>query len=161
MVASGGCDVGFNGKWASDGRDYLLETHTIGPSCANAVVVLVVRDTSQAPVYVWSARTRDIFGLRDAADSDRHDDGAEGLGGPGNGALSDNRNVAGLAQGRRYADEWRVPLLSRRGLKPGGYLDIRRSARSILCFPQGLESSLCLCLQDGGFEPLGLQTFPG
>ena len=44
-------------------RPINVEASTTGPTCANAVALMVMREADGSPVFTWTGRVGDIFSL--------------------------------------------------------------------------------------------------
>jgi hypothetical protein len=154
------CEASSDGVWRVGGADYSVRATASGPSCAQAVAVLVVRASDGSAILTHAAPSAYIFGLKDATD-----EAAMGA------ALNEWRTPAdGLAT---TAD---LPAWAAGADQPGGefvfypeagyderaaYEALRAQGLALFCFAQGGESLACYALQDGRMDRVGVQTFPG
>src|SRR5690242_9250233 len=68
-TATADCAVHVQKDWLTQPTHYVAEASTMGPSCGQAVVTLVVRGNEGAPAFTWSGITGQLFGLNEAKDA--------------------------------------------------------------------------------------------
>jgi hypothetical protein len=159
-----GCSVRVEKAWIEQEtplRRYTSEAQTIGPTCQQAVAVLIIRAREGSPIYTWSSRTQDLMGLYDVSDTAAMKT-----------ALADWIDQSG-AMLKTTADlpEWEetdgqpkrseFPFMPESWIDKAGWDQLRRDKLDMFCFVQGRESMNCAVLRDGQMEEIGVQLFPG
>ncbi|MBI1362342.1 MAG: hypothetical protein GC155_18865 [Alphaproteobacteria bacterium] len=165
-AAPGACDARTQKAWPAQkdkgiGDGVTIEARTFGAACAKAVVLLDIRDAAGIPLYTWSARTLDVFGLMDAADPPAMKTALAEWIDQGLSAYPDSGQLPDWPEGAATPIAGEFPFYPAEGVDREGYLAIRSQGLPMLCFPQGHESSDCMFMRNGVGESLGLQTFPG
>jgi hypothetical protein len=159
-----GCNVHVEKIWIDQEtplRRYTAEADTLGPTCQQAVAVLIVRAREGSPIFTWSSNVTDLFGLMDATDPAAMKT-----------ALGDWIDQSGaMYPTTDKLPEWpaeadsptsgEFPFLPDEGIDRVAWNDIRKGKFDMFCFVQGRESLDCTYLRDGWLESLGVQTFPG
>lgn len=155
---SAGCDARSTASWVAGDATYSVEAATSGPDCARAVGTFVVRDSSGVPVYAEAHLAQHVMMLSHADDTAAMQT-----------ALTEWTTIQ--AQTSSQLPEWpanaqypvsgEFPFYPIEGLDRAAYEAVRASNLPTLCYVQGMESLNCLVLEDGGFNAIGVQTFPG
>lgn len=168
-ASTAGCATTVERPWGpvgpSDGPSYRVKAWTAGSTCETAVVTLAVYARDGYPIYAWAGATQYLFMLNDAKTPEDMQTGLNEWIGPDNvppdltGALPPWEQTEGQAQQAEF------PFMP--NMEKDAYEDIRKQNLNMLCYPQGMESQLCLALHQGAdgapamIEELGLQRFPG
>jgi hypothetical protein len=162
--ATTGCDAHVAANWIDQEtslRRYTAEATSLGSTCDNAVALIVVRAREGSPIYTWSGRVRDIFGLKDATDAATMKTALGEWIDQKNSSLptTDKLPPWERTAGQSGRDEF--PFHPATGLDKTGWDALRKAKLDMFCFPQGAESLNCAVLRDGQMEEIGLQQFPG
>lgn len=151
----------------SDHPSYRVKAWTSGPGCDAAVVTLAIYARDGYPIYAWAGATQFLFLLNDAKDPGAMQTALNEWIGPDNlppemtGTLPPWEETEGQPKRAEF------PFMPKEGMDQATYDDLRKQNLHMLCYPQGMESQLCLALHqsDGNapasIEEIGLQLFPG
>ncbi|HVY87883.1 MAG TPA: hypothetical protein VG942_03395 [Hyphomonadaceae bacterium] len=163
-VISSGCDARVTRPWPINAKENLeAEAMVAGPTCATAVVTLVVRDKALAPLLAWAAPTQDVFGLYDAKDAEAMKGALNDFLDPDSSRLKTSADLPPWTRGKREptVQNAEFPFHPDEGVDQSGYEDIRKAKIPVFAFPQGHESLAVYILRDGQLESVGVQQFPG
>ena len=162
-VSADGCAAKVERPWGTGG--YRVKAWTSGETCEAAVVTLAAYGSDGLPVYGWAGATQFLFLLNDANTPEEMQTGLNEWVG------SDNlpRNLTGTLPAWEETDgqpkQTEFPFMP--NMEKDAYDALRKDNLNMLCYPQGMESQLCLALHPsvGGapamVEEIGLQRFPG
>lgn len=162
-AAATDCSVSAESVWIDQEtpiRRYTAEGHTFGPTCEQAIAVLVIRAREGSPLFTWSGRVQDLFGLKDAADAGSMKPALEEW-------ISNQGGIANTADLPAWETTDGQPQRSEFPFMPESWIDkaywdaLKSENLDMFCFPQGGESLNCAALRDGQMEEIGLQLFPG
>ena len=160
-AAGYGCDVSASQLWAP-GRlpVHRVEAFSHGPSCAHAVVVIVVRGPNGVPLWNDSMPAAQVMTF--AGLNTRQNMGV---------ALRDWMTQNHLFKTSADLPVWKkgdaaptsgeFPFYPDEGVDRDYYEQVRAGKVPVFCYVQGMESIACVVLKDGGMTKIGLQTFPG
>ena len=148
----------------SDHPSYRVKAWTSGATCETAVVTVAIYARDGYPIYAWAGATQYLFLLNDAKDAGAMQTGLNEWIGPDNlppdltGTLPPWEETEGQPKRAEF------PFMP--NMEKDAYEDLRKQNLHMLCYPQGMESQLCLALHqmDGAppmIEEIGLQLFPG
>ena len=140
------------------------ESMSQGPTCANAVVTLVLRDSNGKPLWVDSRIGAQVMLFADVADLKKM-----------NGVLKDwiDQSHSQLASTDKLPDWPRgaaapsagasgeFPFYPESDVDREAYIKLRAGKLPMFCYVQGMESLACVALTPDGVTKVGLQTFPG
>ena len=157
IAAEEGCAALARAEWPVGATPLRVEARAFGDACDNATAVLVVSG-EQGPMYQAAFATPWVFGLAEAGTSEAM-----------TAALSEwisQRGARSTGELPRWfpggeTPEAEFPFYPAEGLDQAGYEELRAANLPMLCFPQGLESALCVVARDTVIEEIGYQTFPG
>ncbi len=168
-ASADGCATKIERPWGpvgpSDGPSYRVKAWTSGTICEAAVVTLAIYARDGFPIYAWAGATQYLFLLNDAKTPEAMQEGLGEWIGPDNlppeltGTLPPWEQTDGQAQQAEF------PFMP--NMEKAAYEDLRKQNLNMLCYPQGMESQLCLALHrdaNGGppmIEEIGIQRFPG
>ncbi len=149
----------------SDHPSYRVKVWTTGSVCESSVVTLAIFARDGFPIYTWAGATQYLFALRDAKTPAEMTAAMQEWIGPDNQPpeLTGTLPAWEETDGQPKAAEF--PFMP--NMEKAQYDDLRKANQHMLCFPQGIESSLCLTLwpgEDGApamIEEIGLWRFPG
>jgi len=162
LPANADCDARARAVWAGSGKGVIAEAMLQGPTCANAVATLVLRDSSGKPLWVDSRIGAQVMifagvGNRNAmvrALGDWIDQRRSQL------ARSDKLPNWPLGANAPQAGEF--PFLPDSDVDREAYMKLRAQKLPMFCYVQGMESIACVVHgSDGGVSKVGVQTFPG
>ena len=158
-----GCAAKAERPWGTSG--YRVKAWTSGETCEAAVVTLAAYGSDGLPIYGWAGATQFLFLLNDAKTPEQMQTGLTEWIGAGNlppdltGTLPPWEETDGQPKRAEF------PFMP--NMEKDAYDALRKENLNMLCYPQGMESQLCLALHpsEGGapamVEELGLQLFPG
>ncbi|MGD9979604.1 MAG: hypothetical protein AB7H66_07400 [Hyphomonadaceae bacterium] len=157
------CNASASDRWRPVGSgEFNIEATASGPNCERAVATLVIRDSEGRVAWAEAFPTEDVMVLASARD-----------GGAMEVALSGwiNPEANTMMQSTSALPEWPVnadapqngefPFYPEPGYDRESYTRLRANNLPLYCFVQGMESTACLALSDGGLERIGVQSFPG
>lgn len=162
-VATNGCAARVERPWGA--RGYRVKAWTSGDTCEAAVVTLAAYGSDGMPIYGWAGATQFLFLLNDKMTPEEMQAGLDEWIGPSNlppdltGALPAWEDTDGQPKQAEF------PFMP--NMEKDAYEALRKENLNMLCYPQGIESQLCLALHpsvDGApamVEEIGLQRFPG
>lgn len=149
----------------SDHPSYRVKVWTTGSVCESSVVTLAIFARDGFPIYTWAGATQFLFALRDAKTKAEMATAMEEWIGPDNqppeltGTLPPWEETDGQPKAAEF------PFMP--NMDKAEYDDLRKQNLHMLCYPQGIESSLCVVLwpgEDGApsmIQEIGLWRFPG
>jgi hypothetical protein len=156
-----GCSARASTIWKSGGGAFAIDAFADGPDCARAVATIVIRDSDGAPMWTDSRVAGQTMTLAQAKDvAGMHAALAEWVD-------SENATFKTTGDLPAWTANHSEPYLGEFAFYPepgvgrGDYEELRGKKLPIFCYVQGMESLACVILRDGGFEKVGVQTFPG
>lgn len=167
--AVSGCNVSVEKPWIDQEapiRRYVAEAAVIGPTCEQGVAVLAIRQREGTPLFSWSGLTAYLFGLNEAKDPaamktallDWIDQGDK---------LETTATLPAWEETEGQPKRAEFPFMPAEGTDKAAWDQLKKDNLEMFCFPQGMESSLCVALRPGqdnagpSVEEIGLQLFPG
>lgn len=159
-VADAGCGLHVGRPWtdpADPARRYSIEADTEGAVCDIAVVTLTIKSSEGASLLSWQGQTRDMVGLRDAADPKAM---AKALGDwldQSGSAFPDTGALPTWEDTVDQSDADTAPFHPAAGFDKAAWETLRAKKLGVFCFAQGSESKKCVALNGGKLEDLGLQ----
>ncbi len=168
--AADGCVTTVEKAWGpigpSDHPSYRVKAWTSGAVCESAVVTLAIYARDGFPIYAWAGATQYLFALNGAKTPAEMTRALQEWIGPDSlppdltGALPPWEETEGQPKRAEF------PFMPAEGMDKATYEDLRKQNLHMLCYPQGMESQLCLALHQGDGAPamveeIGLQLFPG
>jgi hypothetical protein len=161
-AAQEGCASSVSQDWTAPGLPgFTIEAFADGPTCADAVAVLVIRDASGAAVWAQAFIAAYNFLLREATTPEAMESALEEW----------VVTPATSAQTTSSLPEW-----SADSEQPGGefplypselysdrdyYAALRAADAPLLCVISGTESALCVAYTHERIDEVGYQSFPG
>lgn len=155
------CSVFASAPWVRGPTPRLrLEAFSDGPTCAKAVAVLAVRDSTGKVLFSDTYVTEFLAITSDARTMPQM------LAALGNWVNSgrtrfDNSTLPNWLAGADKPVDQEFPFTPDENITRADYLAIKTARAPVLCFVQGMESLNCLVYRNGGLEPFGIQSFPG
>lgn len=159
-LASSPCNARASQVWT---QKLTVEALADGPSCAQAVVVLVIRNSKGDALWIASSKTSDIFTFTQAPPANAtamtaslkqwitRDDRLQQTG-----ALPEWKNGADGPEAGEF------PFYTNEGVTRADYTQTRKANLPMFCYVAGMESEACLVLtKDGTIIKIGSQSFPG
>ena len=161
-----GCVAKAERRWGpSEGPSYRVKAWISGVDCASAVVTQAVYGSDGSPIYAWAGATQFLFLLSDRKTPEEMQAGLiewigfDNLPPEMTGTLPPWEETDGQPKQAEF------PFMP--NMEKPAYDELRKLNLNMLCYPQGMESQLCLALhpsEDGApamIEEIGLQRFPG
>lgn len=145
------CNAQSSRHWV---KGFRIEAFAQGPTCAQAVATLIVRNKSGDAVWAHSYITNFLMNFTQPPPAIVK-------------ALADNMNdwISGggfMTSADKLVLEGEFPFTVNEAIDADALKRYRNSKAPIFCFIQGMESGNCLVLErDGGVVDLGVQGFPG
>lgn len=157
--ASVGCVAHARSVWNPDAATQLsITAFAEGPTCQNAVAVLVVRGADGGVLHTDVHQTEFVMLLNGKATPQDLDAAlAEWI-------KIDPATTADLPAWDPKAEtpvSGEFPFYPAEGVDRAAYETLRGQKLPMLCYVQGMESSACYVFRDGAFTDLGVQSFPG
>jgi len=161
-LAQDGCVAQAAQEWSAAGRALTLSAHADGPTCADAVATLVIRDASGAPLWAHAFVTSWNFQLRDAATpAEMQAALQEWL----DSAVSWAATTSTLPQwpeGADRPDGGEFPFYPSEAYSyRDNYMSLRADDVPFLCVVSGSESAWCIAFHPDWADDIGIQSFPG
>ncbi len=150
---------------AGDHPSYRFKVWTTGAVCESSVVTLAIFARDGFPIYAWAGAAQYLFALRDAKNPAEMATALQEWIGPHHQPPELTGTLPPWEETDGQARQAEFPFMP--NMEKEAYEELRTANRHMLCYPQGIESSLCLALwhdQDGGppmIEEIGLWRFPG
>jgi len=167
--AADGCAVTVDRAWGpigpSDHPSYRVKVWTTGAVCESSVVTLAIFARDGFPIYTWAGAAQYLFALRDAKTPAEMTTAMEEWIGPDNQPPELTGTLPAWEETDGQAKQTEFPFMP--NMERAEYDDLRKQNLHMLCYPQGIESSLCLALwpgEDGApamIQETGLWRFPG
>ena len=172
QLAVASCDVSVSRKWAVERKtNYTINASSLGSNCAQAAVVLIVRDGKGEVKYSFVGAAKDIGSFTNLAESPVTDVKKMRV------ALAQWLDAGLSSKMNKLSNfpDWKVgadgpaedppsefPFTVSSDLDRNSYIDWRKQNVPVFCFVQGMESARCIVLtkQDVVSE-VGIQSFPG
>ncbi len=161
-AAADGCSVSASAAWTpSAGQVYRTEAFSNGPTCAQAVVTLVVRAPDGSVAWADAAPGEHVMIF---ADVKARPEMAR--------ALADWLSQDSMFKTTRALPVWpegapepksgEFPFMPESWIDREYYERTRAEGPPLFCYVQGMESIACIVLsRDGQMEKIGVQSFPG
>jgi len=159
-VADAGCGLHVGRPWtdtADPSHRYSVEADTEGAVCDIAVVTLTVKSPAGVSLMSWQGQTRDVIGLRDAADPKAMTAALGAWLDQSRGGFADTGALPGWEETADQSNAAPMPFHPADKLDKTAWEDLRAQKLSVFCFAQGSESRKCFVLHAGKVEDLGLQ----
>jgi hypothetical protein len=167
-AASANCDLTVERAWGpigpSDHPSYRVKVWTTGSVCEASVVTLAVFARDGFPIYTWAGAAQYLFALRDAKNPAEMTTALNEWIGPENQPPQMTTSLPPWDETDGQSKQAEFPFMP--NLDKDGYEELRKANRHMLCYPQGIESQLCLALWQGADSPpsmeeIGIWRFPG
>lgn len=154
-----GCEATASSTWRSgNGSGLTVEARTLGQTCVNALAALIIRGPDGVLLWAEAYPAQDILTLRDANDlTSMQASLTDWIG-------AEEKTTGELPEWPAGADApsaGEFPFYPDEGWDREAYSALREEGAPMVCHVQGLESLLCLALNNGGVSTIGVQTFPG
>jgi hypothetical protein len=157
------CSARASQIWTASSQKLTVESLADGPSCAQAVVVIVVRNSKGNALWVESSKASDImiFSQGQAANTRSMAAVLKQW------VTSDTRlqQTSALPEWKKGADQpvaGEFPFYTSEGVSQDDYTQMRQAKLPMFCYVAGMESEACLVLaKDGTIVKIGSQSFPG
>jgi hypothetical protein len=164
-VASGNaqstCTATTSRTWS---KDFTIEAFSHGPTCANSVVTIIIRDRSGKAIWTQAHIAAYLLSFSDTAIvSSKAMKAALGSWISGLDTLNSSDQLPDWPAGKTaYTDGAEFPFTLAEGIDRDSLLNYRKEKLPLFCFVQGMESLNCVMRDnDGTIIELGLQAFPG
>jgi hypothetical protein len=158
------CNIRASQLWAASPAQKLsVEAYTGGPTCALAVVTLVIRNSKGEPLWFETSDTRYILSF-----SEQPKANAEAMATTlKEWVKNDDRMqyTSVLPEWKKGADapvSAEFPFYVQDGITQQDYSQMRDAKLPMFCYVAGMESESCLVLtKEGTIVKIGSQSFPG
>ena len=131
-----------------------IEAFAQGPTCAKAVVTLVIRNKSGNPLFIQAHDTAFLMNFTQSPAANAKVMAAN---------LKDWISGGGfMTSADKLSVDGEFPFTLDEGVDKDMFAKYRKAKSPIYCYIQGMESGNCLVLdRDGAVVDLGVQSFPG
>lgn len=139
---------------------FRAEAFSDGPTCAHAVVTLVIRAPDGAPLWADAMPASQVMTFSQVRKS-----------GKMTAALREWLAQSHLFRSSLDLPAWKkgeaapiageFPFYPDEAVDRDYYEQVRSERLPVFCYVQGMESLACIVLKDGAMMKVGLQTFPG
>jgi hypothetical protein len=158
-AADAGCSARTRAPWTlPDGGALDIEAVSFGVTCANAVAVLTIRQPQGAVLWTAAYPTALVATLKEAPDSAGMSKSLSQWLQSGSQTSAD---LPEWSSGATSPVSGEFPFYPDDSLDTAAYAALRERAAPMFCHVQGMESQLCLVLENGVISRAGVQTFPG
>jgi len=161
-AAATDCSLAASANWAPlPGRIYRTEAFSRGPSCAQAVVTLVVRTPDGSVVWADAAPGEHVMTF---ADVKTRQEMARALADwlSQTSMFKTTRALPAWPEGAQEPKSGEFPFMPESWIDREYYERARAEGLPLFCYIQGMESIACIVLsRDGQMEKIGVQSFPG
>jgi hypothetical protein len=145
------CSASASRSWISG---LTIEAFAQGPSCAQAVATLVIRNNSGEALWAQAHVTSFLMNFTQPPAT------------TGKALASTLKDwISGdgfMKSADKLVEGSEFPFTLDGGLNKDDFAKFRKAKAPLFCFIQGMESGTCLALdKDGGVVELGVQQFPG
>ncbi len=156
------CDARANMLWTpTQGQVVVAEAISDGPTCALAVVTLVLRGPSGQPLWVDSRVAAQVMTFNEAKTAAAMNKALNDWVGQ-RGTLSRSDKLPDWPRGQQAPKAGEFPFYPDADVDREAYLKLRGEKLPLFCYVQGMESMACVALgTDGQMTKVGVQTFPG
>lgn len=156
------CNLGAAKAWVPfPGLAFGSEAYSNGPSCAGAVVTIVVRARSGQVLWTDAMPAGQLMTFAEATTPPKM-----------KAALADWLSQPHLFKSSAFLPEWKkgadapvageFPFYPEAGVDRDTYMQIRAERQAMFCYVQGMESMACVAIaKDGAATKVGVQSFPG
>lgn len=168
-AAADSCALTVERAWGPNGPgeqpSYRVKVWTTGVVCESSVVTLAIFARDGFPIYTWAGAAQYLFALRDAKTPAEMTAALEEWIGPDNKPPELTGTLPAWEETEGQAKQTEFPFMP--NMEKAEYDELRKENLHMLCYPQGIESSLCLALwpgEDGApamIQEIGLWRFPG
>jgi hypothetical protein len=162
--AAGNCSAKASQAWAASPTQKLtVEAYTDGPTCALAVVTLVIRNSKDEPLWFETSDTRYILSFSEQPKANARVMATTLK----EWVKSDDRlqHTNALPEWKKGADApvaAEFPFYVHDGITQQDYSQMRDAKLPMFCYVAGMESEACLVLtKEGTIVKIGSQSFPG
>jgi hypothetical protein len=157
-----GCAATASAPWAAGGETLTIEASTTGADCASAEARIALRRADGGEMY-GQAFPADQISVLAGADSvaDMQRRLQEWVSPPG-AAPDSTGDLPEWAANAEHPGTSEAPFRPYGGMDRAAYAALRTDDAPMFCFVQGMESSACFWLDQGGaFRRIGEQQLPG
>lgn len=156
------CDTQTATEWSgADNRAFRVTASASGANCAQAVVLLVVRDASGNVVWTDARASAHVMGLNEPTTRAEMTRAlADWIGFPLE-RLQTTAHLAPWPETSGQPGESAFPFQPEAWINQEYYEHLAGEARPMFCYIQGMESIACLVESHDRLEKIGVQSFPG
>jgi hypothetical protein len=159
------CEAAASAPWPAAGKGIEIEATTLGPNCAQAVAVLVIRNGNGDVVYQKAFAAKFLLVMSDVTSDDEMKPALANWVDVTFG-LSKTGQMPDWPEGADQPEFVEFPFYPAEGIDRSSYLDWQRKNAAMFCYVHGMESSMCVAAESLGegnitISEIGLQSFPG
>jgi len=140
------------------------EAMSQGPTCANAIVTVVLRDSNGKPLWVDSRIGAQVMLFADVSDLKKMNAALKDWIDQSRSQLARTDKLPDWPKGAdapKSGDGGEFPFYPEGEIDREAYMKLRAAKLPMFCYVQGMESLACVALAPEGATKVGLQTFPG
>lgn len=138
-----------------------VESMAEGEDCASAQATLTIKDAAGAALFSETHVAANLMSLAQAGDAAAMQTALADWINSSNDTMATSGALPDWPAAAEAPESGEFPFYPEEGLSRDRYLTIRAADAPLFCFVQGMESQVCLVLQDGALTKVGVQLFPG
>ncbi len=158
LPAKADCDARARSAWT---KGVVAEAMSQGQTCANAVVTLVLRDSSGKPIWVDARIAAQVMIFVGAADRNAMTRTLADWIDQRKSAMARSDKLPDWPQGAAAPKAGEFPFYPDGEVDREAYMKLRGAHVPMFCYVQGMESMACVAMTSDGVTKVGVQTFPG
>lgn len=156
------CAASAQAAWTTPGGPLQVLASGSGPSCKQAVALLVIRSADGEAKHVAAYPISTLFGFEQAVTPVSLQSALQSWIAVDSSPLHTSADLPTWSVGAEQPDGGEYPFYPDEGFADRtAYEELRGQNLPIYCYPQGMESMSCVVLREGQLETVGVQTFPG
>jgi hypothetical protein len=157
-----GCQAAASTRWVpTRGKPFLVEGFANGPTCAKAVVTLVVRAPEGTPLWADASPVSYLMTFVEVKTRVQMTSALKEWIDQGH-TFKSSADFPPWKKGAQAPESTgEFPFYPEAETDQEYYEQVRAEKLPVFCYVQGMESMSCLVLKDGGLTKIGVQTFPG
>lgn len=157
-----GCHAVATETWTAGDQPLTIEATSTGPTCAQAVATIVVRDGEGAVWWSEAYPTAHVMTLAQAQDVEAMQAAmSEWIAPQNNDTMATTAALPAWPENAASPATGEFPFHVADGWDRTAYEGIRAANRPLYCYVQGMESLACVAAVDGRLDLVGVQQFPG
>ncbi|MEJ0060017.1 MAG: hypothetical protein WDM79_10765 [Terricaulis sp.] len=158
-----GCETTATNSWTPAGgaSAYTLTATAEGADCASANATFTITDAAGTAVWTETFPANQVMFLAHVTTPAEMTEALAEWVNPNSSPFSTTADLPAWPVGADAPTHDEFPFYPEEGAQQDTYEGLRARAVPVICYVQGMESSSCLALENGQFNRIGLQSFPG